>query len=240
MIKAIETHYSGHHYRSRLEARWAIYFDHIGVDFEYESEGYEVAAGVCYLPDFFLPDYKCHVEVKHKGGSFKKAELFAADSDILLLEGPPKLKSYRLLYSADRLDGNYIIHWMPVCLSHAAIESFGAGSFYYSDHYYFDDEDDAAVTAANTARFEHGETPQIPGYIERNDTEKIRRFLGSNVVLKGVGPVMAERMVDRFGSNIIDVLDLEPERLTEVCGMGPLRAARVAKDWKEYRALGHD
>ena len=155
MIKAIETHYNGHHYRSRLEARWAIYFDQIGITFEYESEGYEVAGGIRYLPDFYLPDYKCHVEVKHKGGSFKKAHLFAADEDILLLEGPPELKSYRLLYSADRLDGNYVIHWMPVCLSHAAIDKWGSGMFYYGKSY-FDDEDAAAVIAANTARFEHG------------------------------------------------------------------------------------
>lgn len=53
-IKAIETKYNGFNFRSRLEARWAIFFDMIGLKYEYEVEGYEMN-GVRYLPDFYIP-----------------------------------------------------------------------------------------------------------------------------------------------------------------------------------------
>jgi hypothetical protein len=52
-IKAIETHYRGHRFRSRLEARWAVFFDAAGIPWEYEPQGY-VVDGVPYLPDFLL------------------------------------------------------------------------------------------------------------------------------------------------------------------------------------------
>lgn len=53
-IKAIETKYAGCRFRSRLEARWAVFFDHMGIKWEYESEGYPLPSGY-YLPDFWLP-----------------------------------------------------------------------------------------------------------------------------------------------------------------------------------------
>lgn len=51
MIKAIQTRYAGCHFRSRLEARWAVFMDHLGIGWEYEPEGFETSAGP-YLPDF--------------------------------------------------------------------------------------------------------------------------------------------------------------------------------------------
>ena len=41
-------------FRSRLEARWAVFFDACGVAWEYEPEGYDLGGGLCYLPDFLL------------------------------------------------------------------------------------------------------------------------------------------------------------------------------------------
>lgn len=64
MIKAIDTEYKGHLFRSRLEARYAVYFDNLGVIWEYESEGYELGEGDRYLPDFYLPTYGIFAEVK--------------------------------------------------------------------------------------------------------------------------------------------------------------------------------
>src|SRR3989442_1494282 len=64
MIKAIETNYHGFRFRSRLEARWAIFFDAIGVEWEYEKEGFEIDGGIRYLPDFWLPELKLWYEVK--------------------------------------------------------------------------------------------------------------------------------------------------------------------------------
>jgi hypothetical protein len=62
-IKALETAYSGCLFRNRLEARWAVFFDALGVSWEYEKQGYALASG-CYLPDFYLPDLECWVEIK--------------------------------------------------------------------------------------------------------------------------------------------------------------------------------
>lgn len=53
-IRAIETVYDGHRFRSRLEARWAVVFKTLGVEYLYELEGFHLPSGP-YLPDFFLP-----------------------------------------------------------------------------------------------------------------------------------------------------------------------------------------
>jgi hypothetical protein len=52
-IKAIETEYAGCRFRSRLEARWAVFFDALGWKWRYEPQGYELPSGR-YLPDFML------------------------------------------------------------------------------------------------------------------------------------------------------------------------------------------
>lgn len=53
-IKPIETVYKGYKFRSRLEARWAVFFDQIGCKWEYEPEGFDLGGGVYYLPDFLI------------------------------------------------------------------------------------------------------------------------------------------------------------------------------------------
>jgi hypothetical protein len=62
-IKAIETSYAGRRFRSRLEARWARFFDHLSIEFDYEPEGFELESGR-YLPDFWLPAQQRWVEIK--------------------------------------------------------------------------------------------------------------------------------------------------------------------------------
>jgi hypothetical protein len=64
MIKAIETRYKGYRFRSRLEARWAVFFDSLEVKWEYERQGYDLGAAGWYLPDFWLPTKDVWVEVK--------------------------------------------------------------------------------------------------------------------------------------------------------------------------------
>jgi hypothetical protein len=66
MIKAIDTKYKNHLFRSRLEARFAIYFDELCTSWEYEQEGFELGNGVRYLPDFYLPQYEIYAEIKPK------------------------------------------------------------------------------------------------------------------------------------------------------------------------------
>lgn len=64
-LKAIQTVYRGYKFRSRLEARWAVFFDSLGIRWEYEKEGYDLD-GLWYLPDFWLPELNCWAEVKGK------------------------------------------------------------------------------------------------------------------------------------------------------------------------------
>jgi len=62
-LKAIETKYKGYRFRSRSEARWAVFFDTAKIRWEYELEGFDVN-GTWYLPDFYLPDFDSFFEVK--------------------------------------------------------------------------------------------------------------------------------------------------------------------------------
>lgn len=96
-IKAIETIYNGYKFRSRLEARWAVFFDAAGIKYEYETEGFELSDGTRYLPDFYLPDYDWYVEVKPPrpgvNKEIERASKFVGEKiKVLLLLGniPPK------------------------------------------------------------------------------------------------------------------------------------------------------
>ncbi len=51
-IKPIETTYRGYRFRSRLEARWAVFFDAVALKWEYEPEGFVLPDKTWYLPDF--------------------------------------------------------------------------------------------------------------------------------------------------------------------------------------------
>jgi hypothetical protein len=97
-IKAIETRYKGYRFRSRLEARWAVYFDAIGLKWEYEKEGFDLG-GLLYLPDFWLPQVKMWGEVKAEEFTDEEIEksgrlTVATGQEVLMLVGPPDCRSY--------------------------------------------------------------------------------------------------------------------------------------------------
>lgn len=69
-MRSIQTSYKGCRFRSRLEARWAVFFDHLGLEWAYEPEGFVLPDGTRYLPDFYLPSLKAYVEIKPKLASF--------------------------------------------------------------------------------------------------------------------------------------------------------------------------
>ncbi|GIE87557.1 SF1B family DNA helicase RecD2 [Actinoplanes regularis] len=64
----------------------------------------------------------------------------------------------------------------------------------------------------------------------------IRRYLGSGLV-KGIGPVFAERIVDHFGLDTLEIIEGSPERLIEVTGLGPKRTAKITAAWAEQKAI---
>jgi len=63
-MKPIETIYKGFRFRSRLEARWAVFYDTLGIKWEYEKEGYDLGKRILYLPDFYIPHLDCWIEIK--------------------------------------------------------------------------------------------------------------------------------------------------------------------------------
>ena len=96
-IQPIETEYNGYRFRSRLEARWAVFFDEVGIEYEYEPEGFELDDGTRYLPDFYFPRYDWYGEVKapREGAAEEilRAKRFVGDKiKVLVLFGniPPK------------------------------------------------------------------------------------------------------------------------------------------------------
>ncbi|MGF6950848.1 hypothetical protein QF028_003353 [Neobacillus sp. B4I6] len=101
-IIAIETEYKGFKFRSRLEARWAVFFDAMDIIWEY-GEPKKIGNKHIYLPDFYLPEKKSWIEISDKtpkAEDLRKCEAFAErqlknnDIDFRLLVGDiPKATS---------------------------------------------------------------------------------------------------------------------------------------------------
>ncbi|MDD4924744.1 MAG: ATP-dependent RecD-like DNA helicase [Dehalococcoidales bacterium] len=64
----------------------------------------------------------------------------------------------------------------------------------------------------------------------------IEKYLGSGLV-KGIGPVMAGRVVAKFGLETLEVIEGKPEGLLEVEGIGKIRAERIGKTWQEQKEI---
>jgi len=185
--KPIETHYAGCRFRSRLEARWAVFFNALEIAWEYEPQGYVTPEGM-YLPDFFLPDFEKFAEVKPKKFSEHEYQMAASlPEPCLLLVGPPAMKFYspaRLfpddvpreerviddyifssghLYNAGAM---YLDAWQIHCglliARSGSVPKTGTAQPIHEllDHYLLIDNPvlQAAVNKARSARFEHGES----------------------------------------------------------------------------------
>lgn len=167
----IQTMYKGHRFRSRLEARWAVFFDAYGIEWEYEKEGYELPSG-WYLPDFWLPNAsRCcgrageWLEIKP---SIPGAEEIAKCSELRhhtkstvnLVAGYPwdfyiyvwSMQLQLLVDGAESGRGTeardliaYMQHWAGVLPGEAALRRMDLVK---------------AVSKARSARFEFGETPR--------------------------------------------------------------------------------
>jgi hypothetical protein len=100
----IQTKYKGYYFRSRLEARWAVFFDTLGIKWEYEKEGFTFENGISYLPDFWLPELNMWAEVKAEEFTEEeklKCRLLAKETkkDVLELTGMPEVIPYkRVMY----------------------------------------------------------------------------------------------------------------------------------------------
>jgi hypothetical protein len=102
-LKAIQTEYRGFLFRSRLEARWAVFFDTLKIDFLYEPEGFELPNVGRYLPDFWIPVIRYWAEVKPCQMTKHEESKALALADyshrpVLLLEGPPEFIHYDAIF----------------------------------------------------------------------------------------------------------------------------------------------
>lgn len=180
-MKAIQTLYKGRKFRSRLEARWACFFDALGVAWDYEPEGFEFHDGSRYLPDFYIPEWRTYVEIKPRLDDAKSPEMEKArqvcwslmtntNLSVLLIIGNPWLNEYivepmgwvELLHATfgqcRKCDSVYLVDV-------ATGSAVGLGSKSCPkelDKYPLSDEDASdivkALRAASSARFEHGES----------------------------------------------------------------------------------
>lgn len=102
-MKVIQTEYKGYKFRSRLEARWAVFFDACNAEWEYEPEGFDLGNGIYYLPDFLIhnvaflhhSEYKIDLWVEVKGqltdtdrAKIEKFSKVAFNSNITPCENP--------------------------------------------------------------------------------------------------------------------------------------------------------
>ena len=158
--QAIQTRYKGYHFRSRLEARWAVFFDACSIDWEYEAEGYDLSdfgASIgnprvgYYLPDFWLPKYKSWVEIK---GVLPDDHFEETDEELRMF----------FLVTATKSTAGYVFWGLPELgtktssvfwnnfPSRYPISSRGTDSVCL-----FSEVCDEALNAAKSARFEHGQ-----------------------------------------------------------------------------------
>lgn len=84
----------------------------------------------------------------------------------------------------------------------------------------------------------YGEQFEITRYVEEMPatTEGIKRYLGSGLI-KGVGPVMAKRIAEKFGPYTLEVIEHHIERLAEVEGIGPKRVKMIARAWEAQKQI---
>jgi hypothetical protein len=101
-MQPIETNYKGFRFRSRSEARWAVFLDTIQISWRYEEQGFDLN-GTGYLPDFWVPDWNAWVEIKGPKPTpeeIDKCRLLSEASGklVLLVSGDPWIEGERKLY----------------------------------------------------------------------------------------------------------------------------------------------
>ena len=176
-ITPIETEYKGYRFRSRLEARWAVFFDACGAEWEYEPEGFDLGNGLYYLPDFLLHnvwaknyyfgDLWIEVKGKMKISDAIKIQTFCRKAPIIVLGNIPDDNSTNDFftrmcwgeqsYGVDFFNFSTIIGdnypALPGVLPNGHFAILGSD---------YDADDEATIKAykvARQARFEHGENP---------------------------------------------------------------------------------
>jgi len=92
------TYYRGSAFRRRIEARWAVFFDQVGIRWDYHPQGFNLIGSEYYMPSFYLYfSGGVYAEAKLEDGDFSKSEELAKSRKIVLLAGLPRPAVYWLL-----------------------------------------------------------------------------------------------------------------------------------------------
>jgi hypothetical protein len=122
-MKAIQTQYNNHLFRSRLEAKWAIFFDEMGIKWEYEPEGFKLDNGIVYVPDFYLPGLGVYIEIKHDYNPFNGDAFDTVDGQVFLNQFPIISQYEKLCWHED-----YKPKWLPFSFYQKLAVLFGEPS----------------------------------------------------------------------------------------------------------------
>jgi hypothetical protein len=161
-VKPIETVYHGYRFRSRLEARWAVFFDALGIEWVYEPEGYDLGELGWYLPDFWLPQLGCLAEVKPRTLTLKEwAKCNALPEICLLLDGQPVARWIKTTGMEENLTYEQYLDPNDTYWSVDLAMSISKGHLWFCFEPYgkedsvFENLYEVAIRAARSARFEH-------------------------------------------------------------------------------------
>lgn len=206
MIKPILTDYGDYRFRSRLEARWALFFDRVGIAWDYEPEGFSLPVNGRYLPDFWLPENACYVEIKPflkpEPKETAKCKELSQEHSVLLICGDP-LEHRAMTYEKGDRSGpfarNAMSDWPMVKFSPrmSEISLVEFGSYTSTKN---------AARDARKAKFEHGETPKAKARFHRPDMrvepvkldEKTQAMIDGVAKLREQGYSMAEAVKEIF------------------------------------------
>ena len=126
--KSLSTKYNGYHFRSRTEARWAVFFDALGIKYYYEHEDFVLQNGVRYLPDFWLPTFNggsfAEVKGEFEGDEIYKCKLLYTKTkkDVILLDGVPDFKCVQY-FTNNGMNGRCFLNNGLICADQAAGEN---------------------------------------------------------------------------------------------------------------------
>lgn len=219
-IRAIETRYKGYRFRSRLEARWAVFFDSCGFGWKYEDEGFMLPNGENYLPDFWLESLGLFAEIKGKSFTDSETERCrilcqASGRNVMMLDGLPSIRPYPTWITPSHLEDRWLTEDARTL----------------SD----------AIAAALSSRFEHGESGSaierrrlspalaaqrslVWSFIHRpGSLEEIAEMLGAESFSDPVCRRIYEAYLEHFGDEADKHLD--PEALALVTELRAMRRA---------------
>jgi hypothetical protein len=154
-MKAIETEYKGILFRSRLEARWAIFFDAFNLEWVYEPDCFILSNNQKYTPDFYLPKFDLYIEIKPslwwQNIDYHANRYKIFEKNLLILSDDfPSFRVNKLYHSVDGIKYENEVVFCP----NSKYEPFYfTGEDLGSSEYGFDDEYQTELNKVKQYRF---------------------------------------------------------------------------------------